>query len=75
MARRQDKAKRPIERAFFRTALQVHAQAAEGLDLPEQDMKVWRELADLDSPNHILKQPDFYFREGHIVVIGQAPEN
>jgi ubiquinone/menaquinone biosynthesis C-methylase UbiE len=66
---------RPIEREFISTILQLHTQEAESVDLPEQDMVVWRELANFDSPSHILKHPDFYFREGHIVVVGQAPEN
>jgi hypothetical protein len=38
-------------------------------------MVAWRELANFDSPDHILKHPDFYFREGHIVVVGQVPDN
>ena len=66
---------RPIEREFISTLLQAHPQAAASVDLPEQDLVAWRELADLDSPDHILKHPDFYFREGHIVVVGQAPGN
>ena len=66
---------RPIEREFISTILQVHPQAAASVDLPEQDMVAWRALADFDSPSHILKHPDFYFREGHIVVVGQAPGN
>jgi ubiquinone/menaquinone biosynthesis C-methylase UbiE len=66
---------RPIEREFISTILQFHSQTAESVDLPEQDMVVWRELANFDSPDHILKHPDFYFRNGHIVVVGQAPEN
>jgi len=66
---------RSIEREFFGMILNYSAQTAENVDLPEQDMKVWRELANFDSPGHILKHPDFYFREGHIVVIGQVPES
>lgn len=65
----------PIEQKFISTIIQVHAQAAESVDLPEKDMVVWRELANFDSPSHILKHPDFYFRNGHIVVVGQTPEN
>lgn len=66
---------RPVEREFIGTILNVHAQAAESVDLPEQDMLAWRELGNFDLPDHILKHPDFYFREGSIVVVGQAPEN
>jgi arsenite methyltransferase len=66
---------RPIERSFISTILQAHPQAAESVDLPAQDMVAWRELANFDSPDHILKHPDFYFREGHIVVVGQVPDN
>ena len=61
-----------IEREFIGMILKFFAQTAENVDLPEQDMKVWRELANFDSSGHILKHPDFYFREGHIVVIGQV---
>ena len=66
---------RPIEREFISTILRAHPQAAASVDLPEQDLVAWRELADFDSPSHILEHPDFYFREGHIVVVGQAPGN
>ena len=65
---------RPIEHSFISTILQVHSQAAESVDLPAQDRVAWRELANFDSPDHILKHPDFYFREGHIVVVGQVPD-
>lgn len=65
---------RPIEREYISTILQFHAQMAANIDLPEEEAEVWRELANFDSPNHILKHPDFYFRNGHIVLIGQVPE-
>ena len=51
-----------------------HAQMAANVDVPEEDAEVWRELANFDSPDHILKHPDFYFRNGHIVLVGQVPE-
>jgi len=66
---------RPIEQGYIRNKLKFHAKMAESVDLPEQDMVVWRELADFDSPGHILKSPDFYLREGHIVIVGQGPKN
>jgi ubiquinone/menaquinone biosynthesis C-methylase UbiE len=65
---------RPVEHSFISTILQVHAQAAEGFDLPAQDRAAWRALANFDAPDHILKHPDFYFRESHMVVVGQVPD-
>ncbi len=66
---------RPIEREFISTILKAHPQLAASVELPEQDRVAWRKLADFGSPGHIMKHPDFYYREGHIVVVGQAPEN
>lgn len=66
---------RPIEREYISTIIQFLAQSAESFDLPEQDRVAWRELGNFDSPDHIQKHPDFYFREGHIVVVGQAPDH
>jgi len=66
---------RPIEREYISTIMQFMAGSAESFDLPEQDVVAWRELGNFDSSDHILKHPDFYFREGHIVVVGQVPDN
>ena len=64
---------RPIEQAFFGTILQVFAQWGQKFDLPEQDKKAWQTVGDFESADHILKHPDFYWRENNIVVVGQVP--
>ena len=37
----------------------------------EENQQEWRSLLDKNSPDYILAQPNFYWREGHIVAIGQ----
>ncbi len=64
---------RCIEREFMGAVLKSWANLAEKRDLPAQDLALWRALSDLDSPDHILNHPDFYWREGHVLVVGRVP--
>lgn len=34
------------------------------------DRQEWKRLLDNDSPSYILKQPNFFWREGHVLVLG-----
>jgi arsenite methyltransferase len=66
---------RRVEREFITSILQFQAHGAENVDIPEQDRMVWRKIADADALDRILDRPDFYYREGHILVVGEAPES
>lgn len=41
-------------------------------ELSSSDRKIWNSILDPSSPAFILDNPDFYWREGHIVAIGAA---
>lgn len=62
----------PIERAFLVDLFTGWSAIADGLDLPGEDKQFWQEQADPDSPNHMLNQPDFFWREGAILAVGQV---
>jgi ubiquinone/menaquinone biosynthesis C-methylase UbiE len=64
---------RPVEREFFGSLLAWLAGQAERLALPPDEKKCWQELGQIDSPQHILNTPDFYWREAHILVVGRVP--
>lgn len=66
---------RPVERTYLTTILQGMAHMAEQFDVTEQVPQAWQPLADVESPDHIFQHPDFYYRENHIVVVGQVPES
>ena len=42
-------------------------------DLPEDELALWQQLGDLDSPNHILNHPDFQYRAIQTVFVGCVP--
>src|SRR5207302_4743241 len=62
---------RPVERAFIATVLK--ANVSQFPDMPVEDLPVWRSLGEVDAPDHILNQPDFYWREFHDLVVGRVP--
>jgi hypothetical protein len=55
------------------SVLKWNSGQAAMLALPAEDLEFWRAIGDLDSPHHILNHPDFYWREEHILVIGEVP--
>ena len=63
----------PAEQEYLADILRFHASMAEGIGLPKQVLLTWRNLADPDSPDHIIKNSDFHFREGHLVTVGRVP--
>lgn len=63
---------RPAEEAFCRELLQWLAQRAATLDLPLQEQAQWRQIGAVDAPDHILRSPDFYYREAMILVVGEV---
>lgn len=66
---------RPVEQAYLRSILQGLSQASKQFDIPEEDKDAWQAAANFESADHLLKHPDFYWRENHIVVVGQVPES
>jgi ubiquinone/menaquinone biosynthesis C-methylase UbiE len=65
---------RLIERQQIGGFFTFMATLAEQSGVAQTDMIVWRNLQDLSTPDHIMNQPDFYFREGHMVVVGRVPK-
>ncbi len=41
--------------------------------LSNEDRAVWEMIEDASSPNHILNHPDFYFCEGHMLIVAENP--
>ena len=61
-----------VERAFLADLFIGWSAIARELDLPEEDKRFWQEQEDPDAPIHIINQPDFFWREGAILAIGQV---
>jgi len=64
---------RPEDRTLIQGVLQWLADIAKETDLSKTDKLLWKELADIESDNHILNRPDFYGRESHILAVGTKP--
>ena len=64
---------RPAEQEFIGGVYRFYASKAENIGLPEPVLMTWRKLGNTDSPDHIMKQPDFYYREGHIITVAKVP--
>jgi SAM-dependent methyltransferase len=64
---------RPVEQQRIGQYLQMLATLAEQSGVSKTDMADWHRLQDLSVTDHILNQPDFYYREGHMVVVGRVP--
>lgn len=65
---------RPVEQEFLGHILRFSASMAENIGLPEPMLSTWRKLGDTDSPDHIMKHPDFYYREGFVVITARVPD-
>jgi SAM-dependent methyltransferase len=64
---------RPSEKAFICAALQHFYQEIQNIDLPPEELQVWQQLAEIDSPNHITHHPDFQYRTIQTVFVGRVP--
>jgi arsenite methyltransferase len=64
---------RPIEKSFFRDDLKFSSTEAQKLDLPTEEQEIWKKLGDVNSPEHIINNPDFLFRGIQIVFVGRVP--
>jgi hypothetical protein len=63
----------PVERQLIGQYLKLLATLAEKSGVSKPDMTDWHKLQDLSATDHIMNQPDFYYREGHMVVVGRVP--
>ncbi|MCB0097929.1 MAG: class I SAM-dependent methyltransferase [Caldilineaceae bacterium] len=64
----------PKHKTFLAGVCIYHSQEAAQCDLSESDTLLWQQVGEVNSADHILNNPDFYYREANIVVIGQVPE-
>ena len=55
--------------------LPVYAGRAKAFGVSKSDLAVWEKVSQIDGPDSVLNNPDFYFREGHMVATGSVPEN
>ena len=65
----------PVEsstRSLVEDALKRWAKFADESNLPEADKQVWRAVG--ATPENVLNDPDFCFREAFVVAIGQVPK-
>ncbi len=61
---------------LFRGFLQYWADIAlKAADIPEEEKAIWRrKIADVDGPEHILKDPDFYLRRPYALILASVPQ-
>jgi arsenite methyltransferase len=60
----------PHTRSFVENLLIHCANLAEQLDLPQADLKVWREVA--SNPRTLVENPDFCLREFFVIAVGRV---
>lgn len=63
----------PAVHGFLRNLLSWLSNNAQTADISTEDKAAWRKLGDVDAADHILKRPDFYNRESHILAVGTKP--
>ena len=63
----------PATRQLCRSYLGMYAAEAVALDLPAADHACWASLRDPAALERLLDDPDFYFGEGNILVVGRVP--
>jgi len=64
---------RPVEKEFVNQLMKFWYQESLKLDLPPEDIEVWRQMADTDSSNHITNDLDFQYRCIQTVFVGTNP--
>ncbi|UCH25467.1 MAG: class I SAM-dependent methyltransferase [Trueperaceae bacterium] len=63
----------PVERRFIREAFKYMSSLNLKLDLSDDDKEWWLALSNVDDPQHILNDEDFFYREPHNVTVGRVP--
>ena len=64
---------RPVERTFVCDLLSFMSRNAQQVDLPPGESQLWKQLADVSSPDHITNHPDFQYRRIDTVFVGRVP--
>ncbi len=59
-----------VGRAFSADFLKFCASIAPTLGLPEDELEIWKQLADVDSPKHVFNDPDYQYRCVQTVIVG-----
>lgn len=61
------------DRDFLAGVLEWLSKSAAALPLSLEDIEQWRRTSDRQSPDYLLDSPDYYYAEGHILVVAQVP--
>lgn len=61
---------RPVEKQFICDFLPFAYAEAQKVELPAEELAIWRALADVDSPDHVTNHPDFQYRAVQTVFVG-----
>ena len=64
---------RAVERQFLGDGLGYFAATALQGDIPAADRAVWERLTDAAGRDRLFDDPNFSWREGHVVVVGIVP--
>ena len=64
---------REVERRFIGEVLLFMSALSLQLELPEADKAYWRALGNIDGPDHILNDDNFFYREPHNLTMGWVP--
>ncbi|MEM7116132.1 MAG: methyltransferase domain-containing protein [Chloroflexota bacterium] len=60
------------ERSYQSHFLPAAAALAHSYEnLSDADKAVWEKVGDVTAPNHMLNHPDFYFCEGHMMIVAE----
>jgi arsenite methyltransferase len=63
------------DRNFVAGGLKFWGKEFESLDLSDSDKQHGQVLQDVDSPDHPLNSPDFYFRSSYGLAVGRKPSS
>jgi hypothetical protein len=64
---------RAVEQQFICDFLQFAYGKAQKANLPDEELAIWRALAEVNSPEHVTNHPDFQYRAVQTVFVGRAP--
>lgn len=63
----------PSLKKFVCDLLKYLSANASKLDLQPEELRIWAELAEVDSPKHIIHDPDFQYRTIQTIFVGKVP--
>lgn len=63
---------KPVEVAALRDLMEFTARTALNSTVSESDLRQWRQFLALAQDQRLFAQPDFFIREGAIVVVGEV---